>query len=108
MRRLYARSILSAIGLSVCCILIAFVISNSHQKNVPHEILPVGCNCPTSQARSESSANLAFETSAKVCDEVKNESAVQRAIVIYYPHHQAEAFFPEIKWYVSRERTTRE
>ena len=101
MRRLYTRALLSAIGLSVCCILLAFVVSNSNQKHVTDEISPNDCNCPMSQARAESLVNPTSMASAKVCHEVKNESAVQRAIVIYYPHHQAEYFFPEIKWYVS-------
>jgi hypothetical protein len=34
------------------------------------------------------------------CKEVQKNASVQRAIVIYYPHHQSEYFFPEIRWYV--------
>jgi hypothetical protein len=32
------------------------------------------------------------------CKHVSKESPVQRAILIYYPHHQSEYFFPEIRW----------
>lgn len=32
------------------------------------------------------------------CTPVEKEAAVQRAIIIYYPHHQSEYFFPEVRW----------
>jgi hypothetical protein len=34
------------------------------------------------------------------CKQVEKSSSVQRAIIIYYPSHQWEYFFPEIRWYV--------
>lgn len=32
------------------------------------------------------------------CTPVEKDAAVQRAIIIYYPHHQSEYFFPEVRW----------
>jgi hypothetical protein len=34
------------------------------------------------------------------CTPVSQDSPVQRAIIIYYPHHQSDYFFPEVRWYV--------
>jgi hypothetical protein len=103
MRRLTLRFLLSAIALTVCGILIAFVISNSG--GVLHEIKAqsVECDCPTTP-KAVPIVTVAASTSkhavsaSRSCVEVKNTSAVQRAIIIFYPHHQSEYFFPEVRW----------
>ena len=107
MRRITLRFILSAIGLCICCILLAFVIINlsTTNNNNSHEVKSqsVKCDCPSSQNAvvkiipEGSLINSTVERS-RPCKEVQQSSPVQRAIVIYYPHHQSEYFFPEVRW----------
>jgi hypothetical protein len=132
MRRISPRSIVSAIGLSLCFVVLIFIFNNlnSHNINEP-DVLPIKCDCPALPPqiitppppkveipvtqKIEPSTTLKVETpppTAKVdvthitkttppfppCKLVENSSAVQRAIIIYYPHHQSEYFFPEVRW----------
>ncbi len=103
MRRISLRHICSAIVISVCCIVLAFVISNSDDNARITELQSVKCDCP-----------LTLETVRRViptvstinpnavrfatCKDIEKTSPVQRAIIIYYPHHQSEYFFPEVRW----------
>jgi hypothetical protein len=103
MRRISLRLILSAIGLCVGCILLGFVISN--QNNTTHEEKPqsVKCDCPSAEAAVTKIIPSVLNVTANVerpipCIEIQKDSPVQRAIVIYYPHHQSEYFFPEVRW----------
>ncbi|UJR27829.1 hypothetical protein I4U23_009097 [Adineta vaga] len=104
MRRNTFKFLLSAIGLSVGCILIVSITNNlggarSDKKNFKK----VECDCPQtinakSSISSSISATIQSQNKPTKCTEVKNTSAVQRAIVIFYPYHQSEYFFPEVRW----------
>ncbi len=103
MPRFTLRLIFSAIGLFVCFILLAFVMSNSGDKIHIQESQPVNCDCPLTQERVPNIIpSVLTVRSNKVrlatCKEVQKTSPVQRAIIIYYPHHQSEYFFPEVRW----------
>ena len=107
MRRISYRLLLSAIGLSVGFILIVFVFSHSNGNDAATENKPrqsAECNCPeiSKNKQNVASSSLLIQTSlpnkTATCTEVKNTSAVQRAIVIFYPHHQRDYFFPEVRW----------
>jgi len=118
-RRISPRLILSAIGLSVCLPILIFIVNNLNSQPSSTEPLPVKCDCPTlppPPPKIETVAPLKIEvpfapkidatTSTQTppplppCKPVEKESPVQRAIIIYYPHHQSEYFFPEVRWYV--------
>ncbi|CAF1077399.1 unnamed protein product [Adineta steineri] len=99
MRCVGLRFVLAAIGLSIFCILVVFVTSNS--RDDIHEKLsqPTKCDCPlTKDAPSIVPVLSSTVVKPKSCVEVQNTSAVKRAIVIFYPHHQSEYFFPEVRW----------
>jgi hypothetical protein len=125
MRRISPRSILTAIGISVFLLTLVFVINNPNEI----ETLPLKCDCPTviepapkienpvvikteapvipKVETPTAPATVASTTSTQTppltfppCQQVDKNSSVQRAIIIYYPHHQSEYFFPEIRWYV--------
>ena len=112
MRRLSRRSLLSAIGLCVSLLLLAFVLTNSnhHTKDTPG----APCDCPKAikdDAQKSSAVappiakqlpNTATLPPLPACKPVGLDSPVQRAILIYYPHHQFDYFFPEIRWYEHR------
>lgn len=119
-RRGFPRSLVPAIGLSVGLLLVIFVITNWTNGYGEVEFPTVKCNCPTLAPQPVAKAVPAAETKAAStaavvtstatttmttttpplppCIPVSNESAVQRAIIIYYPHHQSEYFFPEVRW----------
>ncbi|CAF1147464.1 unnamed protein product [Adineta ricciae] len=107
MRRISYRLLLSAIGLCVGFILIVFVFSHSNGGDVTPEKTPrqsAECNCPETSKTKSNAAGSSILTQTSIpnktaaCKEVKNTSAVQRAIVIFYPHHQRDYFFPEVRW----------
>jgi len=133
MRRISPRSILSAIGLSVCLLVLIFIFNTLNNPTNDDDVLPIKCDCPTLPPQiitpasnkievpvtqkvetSTSTPKVETPTPTKIdvttstqtlpslppCKPVEKESAVQRAIIIYYPHHQAEYFFPEVRWYV--------
>lgn len=105
MRRVSLRLIFTAIGFSLCFILIAFVTSNYSRNTNEKPFQSIKCDDPSAQEAgakiSSSISNITSKsTRSKPCIEVKKSSPVQRAIVIYYPHHQSEYFFPEVRWYV--------
>ncbi|CAF4078946.1 unnamed protein product [Rotaria sordida] len=63
----------------------------------------VKCNCPSAQNSFPQIipsvlTTIRNEVILKPCKEIQKGSPVQRAIVIYYPHHQSEYFFPEVRW----------
>ncbi|CAF4526883.1 unnamed protein product [Rotaria sp. Silwood2] len=103
MRRITLRLILSAIGICICCILLVFIVSNFSNNIYEIESKSAKCNCPPTKNSfpqiipSESSITR-IETILKPCEEIQKSSPVQRAILIYYPHHQSEYFFPEVRW----------
>jgi hypothetical protein len=132
MRRISPRSIVSAIGLSVCLFVLLFIVNNFNVHPSDPDLLPKNCDCPTLRpethaaaapkvevpppAKVETPAPAKTETpvASKIdsvtstrtpppfpaCKLVEKDSPVQRAIIIYYPHHQSEYFFPEVRWYV--------
>jgi hypothetical protein len=103
MRRITLRLILFAIGSTVGCIFIVFVISNSGGDTHKKESQLVTCNCPSTQEivpKTIPSVSTVTPKAAifRPCIEIEKTSPVQRAIIIYYPHHQSEYFFPEVRW----------
>jgi len=112
MRRITLRFICYTTGLSICFILLAFSMSNlgDHNYMQEHQPVPVKCNCPLQQevvpkiippvliVTPAVSTVTASSIGLKTCNEVQKTSPVQRAIIIYYPHHQSEYFFPEVRW----------
>ena len=107
MRRLNRRLIFAGIGAALLCFLLMFVVNNNSTGSANDENQPkIGrCHCPSDQQATfppESSAKQAivnpnvrrFES----CQDTDPKSAVQRAILIYYPHHQSDYFFPEVRW----------
>ena len=113
MRRITLRFIISVIGLSICGVLLAFVFSKpSDNIHIP-ESQPIKCDCPEkvevvpkgaipeviiTQTTTSHPIVITKATKVFTCKEVEKTSPVQRAIVIYYPHHQSEYFFPEVRW----------
>ncbi len=105
MRRITLRFILCAIGSTVGCIFVVFVISNSTGDTHKPESQSVICNCPVKQEivpKIISTVPVSTVTPHaavfRPCKEIEKTSPVQRAIIIYYPHHQSEYFFPEVRW----------
>ena len=127
MRRLTLRSILSGIVLSVSLLFVVFIVTNWRNDVDDIDLPAVKCNCPVVTETAAKAAPLPVpktaalpevqkvETPAVIktesstttttslppfptCKPVTNESAVQRAIIIYYPSHQSEYFFPEVRW----------
>ncbi len=110
MRRISLRFVLCAIGSTVACIFIIFILSNSNSDTNKHESQSIPCNCPEAQATvpkiiptvpvsTTPTSTLTSHTAiSKPCIEVQKTSPVQRAIIIYYPHHQSDYFFPEVRW----------
>ncbi|CAF4159482.1 unnamed protein product, partial [Rotaria sordida] len=103
MRRITLRWILSAIGISICCLILVFIISNFGDNTRIIEQKLVKCDCSSTQSSfsqiTPTKSNLTRnESILKPCKEIQKSSPVQRAIVIYYPHHQSEYFFPEVRW----------
>lgn len=128
MRRISPRSIISAIGLSACFLIIISIVNNLYTHTPDIELpLPPKCDCPslpppppkteapvvakievpvTPKPEPVAVPNVDTTTSTQTtpplppCTPVGKDAAVQRAIIIYYPHHQSEYFFPEVRWYV--------
>ncbi len=119
MRRITLRFICYTIGLFVCFILLAFSMSNlgDHTSIREFQPVPIKCDCPLQQevvpkiipkvptviptvptVTPAVSTVTASTISSETCNEVQKTSPVQRAIIIYYPHHQSEYFFPEVRW----------
>jgi hypothetical protein len=122
MPRISPRSLTSAIGVSVFLFIIFFIINHRSDDLEP---IPVKCDCPTIPATTTNklpTIKTEVPTPPKVeaivvpktvtstvtttlppfppCKQVDTNSSVQRAIIIYYPYHQSEYFFPEVRWYV--------
>ncbi|CAF5079020.1 unnamed protein product, partial [Rotaria sp. Silwood1] len=67
------------------------------------ESKPVKCDCSSTQnsfpQTIPSVSNITpNKPILKPCEPIEKTSPVQRAIIIYYPHHQSEYFFPEVRW----------
>jgi hypothetical protein len=102
MRRITLRFMLTAIGLSICFIVIvSFVTGHFGGNSTDENFQSTKCDC-TRNAASNILLALTNFTSNKArsspCIEVQQSSPVQRAIIIFYPHHQSEYFFPEVRW----------
>ncbi|CAF1258541.1 unnamed protein product [Adineta steineri] len=121
MRRISPRSLLLSIGISLFLFVIIFIVNH---RSIDIEELPIKCNCPTVPAQTLPTINntISIINATKIeavtiqkvniptiapsttlpplppCKPVEKNSSVQRAIIIYYPHHQSEYFFPEIRW----------
>lgn len=107
MRRITLRLVISAIGVSILGILLIFTITNYGHKYEQIETKPVKCDCPVVEkiviqtvpaVVNTISPNISRIPIFKICNETQQSSPVQRAIIIYYPHHQGEYFFPEVRW----------
>ncbi|CAM2722764.1 unnamed protein product [Rotaria socialis] len=114
MRRVSSRLILTAIGLCICCILLIFAVSNYGHSTEEIDQKTAKCDCTPSEKIAVQPVPLAPIATAtaittttttttttqilKECNETQKSSPVQRAIIIYYPHHQSEYFFPEVRW----------
>lgn len=116
MRRISLRSIFTAVIGTAFFLLLIFVATNSNENFDENKLSSIKCNCPeklpyverVTAPKTEKNVEVKVETSTAEstttvpplppCQPVSNTSAVQRAIIIYYPHHQAEYFFPELKW----------
>ena len=126
MRRLTLRSLLAGIVLSVGLLFLVFIVTNWRNDADDIDLPPVKCNCPVLPETAAKAQPLIEPKTAAVpelqkipipvpsaiktepmtttvppfptCNPVTNSSAVQRAIIIYYPSHQSEYFFPEVRW----------
>ncbi|CAF3350277.1 unnamed protein product [Rotaria socialis] len=118
MRRVSIRLIVSAIALSVCFFVLIFIIINVNDHTEHLELPPYKCECPLVvepgskaeklvvpkiEAPSISKMDTASNSTQTmpplpICRPVDKSQPVQRAIIIYYPHHQSEYFFPEVRW----------
>ncbi|CAF3342728.1 unnamed protein product [Rotaria sp. Silwood1] len=101
--RVTLRLILSATGISVCCFLLVLIVRNFSNNTHEKESKSVKCDYPSTQTLfSQTTSSVSNITRnkpiLKPCKPIKKTSPVQRAIVIYYPHHQSEEFFPEVRW----------
>lgn len=106
MRRISLRCICSAIGVCICCILLVFAVSNFNGNDRETKSALTNCDCPP-QEKSNSEVAPVIVTSTTVtpqltvfkpCEAVQKTSPVQRAVLIYYPDHQKNEFFPEVRW----------
>jgi hypothetical protein len=103
MRRITLRLIYSAIGFSVCCILLIFVFSNSDDHIHLKESQSIKYDCSLIQEATPKSIPLIATINPNAirfatCKDMEKTSPIQRAIIIYYPSHQSEYFFPEVRW----------
>lgn len=101
MRRLIQRMVLLAVVVSLSLVLLTTVIGNSG--NDQHDE-PSTDSCDCAKNPSAGAAIRAVPVvnpnanRFKNCKDTDRNSSVQRAIVIYYPSHQHEYFFPEVRW----------
>ena len=102
MRRTPFRSSLFIISLSVICLSLVFLINNStNSTSSSLEVQSTECNGLSKQEVIPTEISSASDANIfKPCEQVEKTSPVQRAIIIYYPHHQSDYFFPEVRWYV--------
>lgn len=107
MRRLNRRLIATGIGAAVLCLIVIFALNAKSTENDDDEFQSkIGkCHCPSDHKATfppESSAKIEMENPNvnrfDLCKDTDPTSAVQRAILIYYPHHQGDYFFPEVRW----------
>ena len=103
MRRIIQRMVFLAIILSLSLVLLATVIGNSGNGDDEQDVEADQCNCAKNPAAAGSAVRLSrlINPNAnrfKDCKNTDTNSSVQRAIVIYYPSHQQEYFFPEVRW----------
>lgn len=99
MRRISLRNILCTISLSVLCLCVIFLINNATNSNDLDESLNIGCDCSSKQGELRRRIPPVVNTNVlKPCEQVEKTSPVQRAIIIYYPNHQSDYFFPEVRW----------
>jgi hypothetical protein len=104
MRRITLRFIVTAIGLSLCFTVITLFVTGHFGGNSRDEnFQSAKCDCPSAlKAAPKIIRPVANVTSNRArssqCKEVQQSSPVQRAIIIFYPHHQSEYFFPEVRW----------
>lgn len=121
MARVFRYSLIRAIALTAGLLVIIFIVTNWNNDYGDIEFPTVKCNCPTAAppalvktervtkakevplapvttTTTETTTTTTTTPPLPPCHPISNESAVQRAIIIYYPHHQSEYFFPEIRW----------
>ena len=53
---------------------------------------------PTDQQIYFATSNLTNPPQLSPCTSIGKELPIQRGILIYFPHHQSDNFFPEVKW----------
>ena len=106
MPRIFPRSSLSSIVLFVCLIATILTVNHLYTLRDDPEVRAAKCNCSELPLQVITpvvpKVEIAISTTTvpppPPCRPVETESAVQRAILIYYPHHQTGHFFPEIRW----------
>lgn len=99
MRRISRRHILCTISLCIVCLCLIFLINNTKNSNSIGEPAVVDCDCSSKHGETTTKFPLVLSTNVlKSCEQVEKSSPVQRAIIIYYPHHQSDYFFPEVRW----------
>ena len=100
MRRISPRHILCAIILSVVCLCVIFLINNATSSNsLFDESLKIDCDCSSKEGEiPRRIPSVVNRNVLKPCEQMEKTSPIQRAIIIYYPHHQSDYFFPEVRW----------
>ena len=119
LRRISLRSILTLICLVICFLLSSFIATNLTRE--PTDVDPaLKCDCPTIAPQiitSRIEVTVIQRVEVPVpggnvstiyvpqtprplppCTHLTDDAPIQRAIIIYYPHHQSEYFFPEVRW----------
>lgn len=101
MRRGSRRALLAAIGLTSLCLFVLFLINHQYADSFGFsqpKSVEAACDCPKPVENVEKKIEQPQEKSSKVCRKVDKGSPIQRAILLYYPDHQKDYFFPEIRW----------
>ena len=80
-----------------------FIIDNFGNNTHKTESKSIDRDCPATKkpnSNGDSSVLTVASNVARIipCTEIEKSSPVQRAIIIYYPHHQSDSFFPEVRW----------
>ena len=105
MRRCGLKFLVTTIALTTTSILIIISTANSKSKRHDRENILVNCDCPqlkNDQHFLTPTNATEFKTTnqGNSCREPDRNSSIQRAIIIYYPSHQNDYFFPEVRWWV--------
>lgn len=102
MRRSNRRFLISIITVIATSLLLLFFVINSKQSTSRKSVLTVPCDCDQVKYVENKSKNLnpipSEQNRLTMCQDLDKNSSILRAILIYYPDHQANDFFPEVRW----------